>query len=57
MLSVGADAAQLVQLCIVPAAAGDAVVAAQTGTQPPDTRAAFPSLGRAVDAGHLSIRT
>src|SRR5687768_9599343 len=57
MVPVWADASYLVQLCTVPAAAGDAVVEAQTGAEPAETRAAFPSIGREVDAGHLSVRT
>jgi hypothetical protein len=57
MLPVWAYAPHFVQLCALPADAGDAVVEAKTGTEPAETRAAFPSIGREVDAGHLSVRT
>src|SRR5712664_3956219 len=57
MLSVWAYAPHSVQLCAVSADTGDPVVEAQTGTEPAETCAAFPSAGREVDAGHLSVRT
>ena len=57
LLSVWANAPHCVALGAVSTATGDAVVEAHTGTESAETRAAFPSVGCAVDAGYLSVRT
>src|ERR671925_162241 len=55
MLSVWPPALNLVELCPLSSAAYDSLGAEKTCTQRAETRPAFPSLRRQVDAGHLSV--
>ena len=55
MLSLWTDAPHSVELCAVPAGAGDPVVEVPTRVESAEIRTAFPGIGGELAPSHLSV--